>query len=45
MRDAFQKNPLDPNHRVSLNHCDDPHLVSMESDAVVDCGWGRLMFG
>ncbi len=44
MNNTSMRNPLDPNHRVSLDHFSDPNLLDMESDAIVDCGWGRLLF-
>lgn len=44
-----ERNPLDPHHMMSLRHWMDPvghpDLQVVDSDTVVDCGWGRLIFG
>lgn len=44
----IKKNPMDPADMVSLRHWDDrghPEVQEMDSEAVLDCGWGRLIFG
>ncbi|NMG29900.1 N-acetylglutaminylglutamine synthetase [Aromatoleum evansii] len=49
MNVANERNPLDPTHMMSLRHWESPADLSMhatmESEAIVDCGWGRLIFG
>lgn len=43
------RNPLDPNAMMSLRHWEDPtghpDMQAVENEAVVDCGWGRMIFG
>ncbi|MGW8194441.1 MAG: N-acetylglutaminylglutamine synthetase [Desulforhopalus sp.] len=43
------KNPYDPNCMSSLKHWGKPLYTTaatdMENEVVVDCGWGRLIFG
>jgi GNAT-family acetyltransferase (TIGR03103 family) len=47
------RNPLDPSDMVSLRHWESPStptaahpdLQAMNREAMVDCGWGRLIFG
>lgn len=43
------KNPLDPNCMSSLKHWGKPpqndYLETMRGETIVDCGWGRLIFG
>lgn len=49
MNAAKALNPLDPTHMMSLRHWENPvahtELSAMDSEAIVDCGWGRLIFG
>lgn len=48
MNDAHERNPLDPQDMVSLRHwgdpASDPEYAAMDSESMVDCGWGRLIF-
>ncbi len=41
--------PMDPNQMTSLKHWGvapkGAHVDAMRSNAFVDCGWGRLIFG
>ncbi len=43
------RNPLDPNDMMSLRHWENPaghpDMLAVENETVVDCGWGRLIFG
>lgn len=43
------ENPMDPVRMATLKHWGDPPDVAafedMRSEATVDCGWGRLIFG
>lgn len=49
MIESPTRNPLDPNEMMSLRHWADPaghpDLLAMDNETVVDCGWGRLIFG
>lgn len=49
MNVADERNPLDPADMMSLRHWESaaelPAHAEMESEAIVDCGWGRLIFG
>ena len=44
-----ERNPLDPHDMMSLRHWEDPagdpDLAAIEGETMVDCGWGRLIFG
>ena len=44
-----ERNPLDPNDMMSLRHWENPaghpDMLAVENETVVDCGWGRLIFG
>jgi len=45
----LERNPMDPRQMVSLQHwmgLSPPHdPASLTADTLVDCGWGRLIFG
>lgn len=49
MTDTRNRNPLDPSDMMSLRHWEDPvghpDMLAVDNEAVVDCGWGRLIFG
>jgi len=49
MNGKHARNPLDPQDMLSLRHWEDPagdpDLAAIEGETMVDCGWGRLIFG
>lgn len=49
MNTTHERNPLDPHDMMSLRHWEDPtgdpDLEAADNDSMVDCGWGRLIFG
>ncbi|MCW5650864.1 MAG: N-acetylglutaminylglutamine synthetase [Ramlibacter sp.] len=49
MTNTEERNPLDPRQMMSLRHWEDPaghpDLLAVDNEAIVDCGWGRLIFG
>ncbi len=49
MNATHERNPLDPQDMMSLRHWEDPtgdpDLEAADNDSMVDCGWGRLIFG
>ncbi len=49
MTETQDRNPLDPNDMMSLRHWENPaghpDMLAVENETVVDCGWGRLIFG
>lgn len=49
MTNIIQRNPLDPSEMMSLRHWEDPaghpDMLAIDTEAVIDCGWGRLIFG
>lgn len=46
---TLERDPLNPNDMMSLRHWTDPaghpDLAAVDNETVVDCGWGRLIFG
>lgn len=49
MNAIVDRNPLNPSDMMSLRHWEDPaghpDLLAVDNDTVIDCGWGRLIFG